>query len=124
MDIYKENCGDWYAKREAAEQQRWKKNEDDFVEDTMGSVAVAIKAAKNDKKKIEKIKEREQELRDRFARLMADDMLDLDEDWYQEELYNDEVTFITGSPESIFTKLENKNLERILEAQDTEHDYD
>lgn len=90
----------------------------------MGKVADKIKAAKGDKKKIERILKDEQELRDEFARQVEEDELDLGEDWYQEELYNDDVTFITGSPESIFTKLENKNLERILEAQDTEHDYD
>lgn len=80
-------------------------------------------------KRQREMKEREKELRDRFAQLLADDMIDLPEDYYEENLYardgeQPEVDFITGSAESVFSQLENKNLDRIIETQDTEQQYE
>lgn len=75
-----------------------------------------FKSAKRERE----MEEKRAELRQRFAQLLADDMIDLPDDYFDEKLYNADVRFITGSPEAVFTKLENKNLERIIENQDVE----
>lgn len=120
MNIYRENTPEWHQEKVAREHRERQKLEDEFVQSQLGPVAQQYKSAKRERE----IKEREKELRERFAQLLADDMIDLPDDYFDEKLYSEDVNFITGSAEAVFSKLENKNLDRIIETQDTEQQFE
>ena len=115
MDIYRENVPEWHAAKEEDAARKRQALEDEFV-NQQGGPPQNFKSAKRERE----MEEKRAELRQRFAQLLADDMIDLPDDYFDENLYNADVRFITGSPEAVFTKLENKNLERIIENQETE----
>ena len=56
------------------------------------------------------------ELKEKFESLLQDDLIDLPDDFYNEQLLDDDPDYVS----SVFGNLEDKNLKIIRRQQETE----